>query len=580
MHFYFNIEIFLLIFSAIVSLFMIIFFFTLGKKSNTILSYVFINAILFIWSSGQILEFYAIDEKIKWISFLIQYIGILYLGYAWHNFSIIYSEYKIIPSKIFSIMALFPIVIYFFLLTNPYHNLFYSYYSYSKVEYGFMFWLSSGFNYGNFIIGQIILMLSFFKKKGYKRKQILLLLVASSIIAFVNTLYIFRIINFSYDPTAFSFSVTLLIFTLATLKYRFLNIVPIALRKTFDTMKESVIVVNTSNKIIDFNNSFFKNSQYFGTIKRNAPIKVLFNNIKKNTTNFECLTRIYSDITSLSEISFQCELDLLSTKKKFFSVYIEPIMSSENELLGKVLSFTDITESKMLLNELNQKNMELIDLNLKLEKYAETIEELAVTRERNRFSKDVHDTLGHTMALLISILEASNISCKKDPEKTSQQLNYALKACRNGLNELRQSISGLMDENLITKTLVEIIESLVSEYEFSGMNIVLSVDGTENNTPKQYHHVIYRLCQEALTNSLRHGRAKNVNIILRFEDTAIKLFIIDDGEGCKKINKGMGIRGMVQRVRELNGKIAYGSYGESGFNIRVEFDLYGGEKHD
>jgi signal transduction histidine kinase len=84
---------------------------------------------------------------------------------------------------------------------------------------------------------------------------------------------------------------------------------------------------------------------------------------------------------------------------------------------------------------------------------------------------------------------------------------------------------------------------------------------------------LYRLCQEAITNSTRHGKAKNTNIILKFSEDKIRLFIFDDGCGCQNIKKGFGLSGMEQRIHNIHGSIVYGSDGESGFNIRVELPL-------
>jgi signal transduction histidine kinase len=90
---------------------------------------------------------------------------------------------------------------------------------------------------------------------------------------------------------------------------------------------------------------------------------------------------------------------------------------------------------------------------------------------------------------------------------------------------------------------------------------------------QHYKNTIYRICQEALTNSLRHGKATNVSIILRLSDDMISLYIIDDGVGCKNIKKSIGLSNMENRVMELGGKISFGSDGEKGFNINVDFPL-------
>ncbi|TCL70734.1 histidine kinase/DNA gyrase B/HSP90-like ATPase [Hydrogenispora ethanolica] len=69
--------------------------------------------------------------------------------------------------------------------------------------------------------------------------------------------------------------------------------------------------------------------------------------------------------------------------------------------------------------------------------------------------------------------------------------------------------------------------------------------------------VLYKICQEALTNAVRHGEARNVTIILKEAGRLIRLIIIDDGHGCREIKKGAGLSGMEQRVKTLNGEILF-----------------------
>ena len=76
-----------------------------------------------------------------------------------------------------------------------------------------------------------------------------------------------------------------------------------------------------------------------------------------------------------------------------------------------------------------------------------------------------------------------------------------------------------------------------------------------------------------MTNSIRHGLARHIDVILKFYHDNLKLFIIDDGRGCKFIKKGFGISGMEQRIKSLGGMVVYGSDGENGFNVHIEVPI-------
>ncbi|MCX7747614.1 MAG: sensor histidine kinase [Clostridia bacterium] len=239
-------------------------------------------------------------------------------------------------------------------------------------------------------------------------------------------------------------------------------------------------------------------------------------------------------------------------------------------LFNIVIIQKNLFANKALTEELHQKNSELLSANKKLKEYAESIEELAVVKERNRFARQIHDTLGHTMALLLAVLEVSSINLKKDPEKAEQKLLEATGMAREGLKELRRSISGLDNGKIEAENLIQSLKKLFADFESAGMNIDFTIQGIFDYKDPNYSDALYKTCLEALTNSLRHGKAKNVSIILKFFSDGMKLFIIDDGIGCKAIEKGFGLTGMEQRIQELKGKIHFGSDGENGFNIQIE----------
>lgn len=199
---------------------------------------------------------------------------------------------------------------------------------------------------------------------------------------------------------------------------------------------------------------------------------------------------------------------------------------------------------------------------------------LTMTRERTRLARDVHDTLGHTMTLVLTLLEASQLSCEKDMSKAKQYLTEAIQISRAGISEFRNSIRGVVPEALDNVSLTITLQKMIASFQPSGMKVDFTFHGPVDHLGPDYSVVIYRLCQEALTNSFRHGKAEEVSIILRVDAERIRLFIFDNGSGCKMIKPGIGLAGMKQRIEELRGKISFGSDGERGFAIHAEIPCY------
>ncbi len=244
--------------------------------------------------------------------------------------------------------------------------------------------------------------------------------------------------------------------------------------------------------------------------------------------------------------------------------YSEEIEKWSHNLEQKVYERTE---------ELNKKNIELEYMIDKLREHAKVVEELAAEKERNRMSRDLHDTLGYAMTLITTQLEVCSRTCLEDPKKALENIQAVNHTAKAGLKELRRSINGFGPKDLEENSIVNSLRKLVIEYSYLGIEIDFEFEGECDKCLSCYNEVVYRVCQEAITNAVRHGKAKKVIISLIIEDEFIRLFIIDNGIGCSQIQKGMGLSGMVQRVASVNGKLMYGSSGDGGFNISVYIPL-------
>lgn len=568
------------LFTVVLSLLMIIFFLTRSKKTNLLLSYLSCQALIFVWSSGQIFVLFAQNDATVKMSIMYEYTAVIFVSLAWLMFCLNYTYNKLLLQKYKIILLFIPSVLtYCMLLTNNFHHLFFTSIQYGKVVFGPIFWVHVAISYIYIVTGAIILIKCFINSLGYERNQSIALLIASiipfvaNIIYFINRIFQLNIINPRYDITPLSFSVTLLFFAVATFKFRFMNIMPIAYKKIVHNLNESIVVIDSLNRIdnynISFENLFAKDSNF----KIYDNIDKFICSLKNNILYTPEAKQLINWIKHEKDANTSGELTVLTPVKRCFRVNIQPIFGKKNEYLGRIIIFSDITEYKDLLDELNEKNVELSAMNDQLSKYAETVEELAVIKERNRFARDIHDTLGHSMTLLISLLEVSSIMCKQDPEKAEEKLSESLKVARDGLKELRRSIKGLDPEKLENEDIIASIKNMIEDFKASGMEIDFSYEGFKAFNSPVYSKVIFRICQEALTNSLRHGKAEHVNIILKLIDSKIKMFIFDDGCGTPNLKKGFGLSGMEQRVKDLDGNIVFGSDGESGFNIRLEIPI-------
>jgi signal transduction histidine kinase len=293
----------------------------------------------------------------------------------------------------------------------------------------------------------------------------------------------------------------------------------------------------------------------------------------------EILGVIYLENNQVSGLFSEEDLEVLTLISNQAGISIE-----NARLYGKLKLYSqeieksrdEITEwNRTLEKRVAERTQQLETANRELKEYAATVEELSVMRERNRIAREVHDTLGQTLSILANLLQSSISSWKTNPQKAEKNLTEANSIVKQGLIELRWSITELMHDKVDSEKFIATLQRLFREYDTLGVKVDFSFDELDISLSPRYLKVLYRICQEALTNSLKHGKATEVNIILRLTNRKLKLFIFDNGIGCDTIDlsKGFGLMGMKQRIEELKGKASFGSNGEQGFNINVEIPL-------
>ena len=111
--------------------------------------------------------------------------------------------------------------------------------------------------------------------------------------------------------------------------------------------------------------------------------------------------------------------------------------------MGRIIIFHDLSGYKRLLEEIDQKNSELMVLNRQLKEYTATVEELAVMKERNRLAREVHDKLEQNLLVLVTLLELCKKSIHSDPQGIEENLQEAIGFAIRGQEEARQALRGL-----------------------------------------------------------------------------------------------------------------------------------------
>lgn len=253
---------------------------------------------------------------------------------------------------------------------------------------------------------------------------------------------------------------------------------------------------------------------------------------------------------------------------------LESILLSLNIMLFvyfMVMLFAgQIAENKRIQGIYNQ----LKEAHERLRAYSVELEHMTEIRERNRLAREIHDTLGHTLTGIIMGSEASLALFRNKPDEAEKTLAMIAETAREGLNDVRHSIKALRPDALEKHSLDKAIERLISNFQMTTMVKVYyeQLVGSLNFAIDE-EDTIYRVVQECMTNSARHGHAMEIMVRLTRQEEKIIIDIRDDGVGCEKIIPGFGLRHMEERLALLGGSLLCGNRtgdendGQTGFFV-------------
>ena len=289
---------------------------------------------------------------------------------------------------------------------------------------------------------------------------------------------------------------------------------------------------------------------------------------------------IFMDFDLLHVVSFKDYVNYYDASTQIYYFTMKNTFDSFSFILA-IIFFITLIQSKIkenkeyvLLNsQLNEKVEELKVANAKLADYSKLSVENAKAKERNRMAREIHDILGHSLTSIATGLEACR-SLAEGHLKT--QLKKIRDIANKGLLDVRRSVRELKVDSIQKYELISALENLVQEVNgISHCLATMKIEGQMFLLKEDEEQMIYRVVQESITNSLRHGCAKQIDIAIVFGQTDVYIEVKDDGKGCDMIDKGFGLTHIEERVSGFNGKVKFSSKRGQGFVTKVYLPLRG-----
>ena len=208
--------------------------------------------------------------------------------------------------------------------------------------------------------------------------------------------------------------------------------------------------------------------------------------------------------------------------------------------------------------------------------------QLAAAEERNRMARELHDSAGHAMNVILVQAGAARLLRDRDPERAAAALETIEEVARSTIGEIDRLVRGLREDEPAEPGApaplpgVDAIDRLADNLRAGGLTVTKRVEGSPRPLQRPVDRAAYRIVQEALTNAARHGRG-SAEVVLRYGPSELEVLVENPmaPNGAGRTRGGHGLVGMRERAALCGGTLEAG--GNNGvFRVRGSLPYEGG----
>jgi signal transduction histidine kinase len=218
-----------------------------------------------------------------------------------------------------------------------------------------------------------------------------------------------------------------------------------------------------------------------------------------------------------------------------------------------------------------------------LEAAREELARRAVTEERLRIARELHDVVAHSMSIIAVQSGVGVHVLDSQPEEARKALVAVEATSRQALVEMRRLLGVLRQEHEPRGSLAPApglaeVETLAAEVARAGVRVEVRIEGTPAELPAGLDLSAYRIVQEALTNVVKHAGSARAQVMVGYGDQDIRVEVIDDGNAVTSVSDGRvgtghGLIGMRERVQAFGGDLEAGPRPGGGFRVAARLPL-------
>jgi signal transduction histidine kinase len=239
-----------------------------------------------------------------------------------------------------------------------------------------------------------------------------------------------------------------------------------------------------------------------------------------------------------------------------------PLILADKAIGAIVIRFSELRQFGSVELELAQGLAQQATLALQLTRLAEQARKAAITEERNRMAREIHDTLAQGFTGILIQLQAAKQVLNGAHHEATQHLESAVALARVGLTEARRSVQGLRPQLLRDGNIATALDQLVHQLATDSMiriHFSSNADAQRLTWSPDIESNLLRISQEAIANAMKHSGANQINVHLSAGPEAIQLAVEDNGAGfdphVNSLSRGFGLISMQERADRIGGDL-------------------------
>ena len=409
-------------------------------------------------------EFFPIIYTLRMI-----FVCIVPFGVAW--FILNFTNSPLRNKRIVLILLIaIPLLDIIFLITNPFHYLYFSDYNYSIPTRATLFWAHVAVTVSAVLMGFFILVRFILKQA---RSHPILIFTGFTLMSpyILNMMYTFGMISFPYDTTPIGSFLTMLLFVFAAHKLRLFNVKTFLFASTMDSIKDIIILLNPKQIIMDVNQSTLAIFNDFAFVTGHTSLDTFSEYLRKEIKNEE-FDNLMNHLKSKHVIEGEFSIALHDGQQRTYSLTWNTVYERK-KVSGHILMMTDVSNYKQMIGEINDQNKKLFDLKEQAEAASKTKGEFL-----SRMSHEMRTPMNAVIGMTQVALQNKNLN--------SDLENYLLKI-KGASNHLLGVINDVLDMSKIESGKFSLFETNISLEELlKNISIIADIQIEQ----KQQHFLV------------------------------------------------------------------------------------------